>query len=119
MKKTVRILTLVFAVLLIVGSLAACGKGLKGSYKSSEGASYVFDGKNFTFTLSEDAVLKGTYEIETRDGDEFILLKVKTEIMNGNTKQVEPYIVNGENGMELRRGDGYIYIDETRYFFVE
>ena len=119
MKKTLRIVTLVLAVLLLVGAFAACGKSLKGSYRAAEGYSYVFDGKNFTFMLSENTVLKGTYEIEKRGEDEIILMTVKSQIMDGETKQVEPYIMNGEKGMVLRRGDGYIKIDSTKYFLVE
>ena len=121
MKKTFRIVTLVLAAVLLLGILASCslfGKTLSGSYKAENGASYSFDGKNFTF--KQDTVMfKGTYEIKELDEDYFIFFNVKSATVGGEKFEVEPDYLSGEDGLEFRELNGYIKIDTIFYYEVE
>ena len=72
MKKTVRILALVMALMMVTLAFAACGTKLNGKYESEEvmGGKVVleFDGEDVTYTIiiasKEVASLEATYEIE-------------------------------------------------------
>ena len=121
MKKTVRIFALALAILLMVGVFVACGNRLSGSYKASNGSSYVFKGNTFTYTYG-DTTFKGSFEVEKgeEEGVSYIFCTVEKETVG--TKIVvleEPYVMGGENGMELRIRDGYIKIHETVYYEMD
>ena len=66
MKKSVKILALVLAILMICIPLTACGKELSGKYEAMgiiSAGTYEFDGSDFTYKLATTEC-KGTYEIK-------------------------------------------------------
>ncbi len=82
MKKTIRIMALVMALVMLCGMLAACGNVLSGTYSNGIGGdtlggkvSYTFSGKKVTISatvsliVSSTAEFEGEYEIsEAADG---------------------------------------------------
>ena len=71
MKKSVRILAVVMALLMVTLVFASCSKTLKGKYSSElmgTGSTLEFSGKNVTITYkfmgAELASVEGTYEIK-------------------------------------------------------
>ena len=72
MKKSIKILALTLAVVLLCASLAACGKKLSGKYSADvlgTGTTLTFDGSNVTIAITvtfvgEVASLNATYEIK-------------------------------------------------------
>ncbi len=71
MKKSVRIVAVVMALLMVTLVFASCGKTLKGTYSAEAfgtGASYEFSGKNVTVTYKALGnvlyEIEGTYKIE-------------------------------------------------------
>ena len=121
MKKFVRVFALALALLMLVSVFVGCGKRLSGTFKSEEGAMYVFDGAEFTYTGAQDGyVLKGSYVIEEQDADLRIFLTVEEQGKNINELKVldEPYVIGGEKGVEFIEREGFIRISETKYMPV-
>lgn len=120
MKKSVRILAVVMAVLMVTLVLASCGKTISGTYSAEVDvvvlkytATYEFSGKNVTVTkvvnpLIGDAkttTIEGTYEIvENDDGSMDITLSFETE---------DEHITSGT--FDFEEGDDYIKIGIIKY----
>lgn len=120
MKKTVRILAVVMAVLMVTLVLASCGKTLKGAYSAEVDvvvlkytATYEFSGKNVTVTKvvnpligdSKTSTIEGTYEIiENDDGSMDIKLEFKTD---------DDHIKSGT--FDFEEGEDYIKIGIVKY----
>lgn len=120
MKKTVRILAVVMAVLMVTLVLASCGKTLKGAYSAEVDvvvlkytATYEFSGKNVTVTKvvnpligdSKTSTIEGTYEIiENDDGSMDIKFEFKTD---------DDHIKSGT--FDFEEGEDYIKIGIVKY----
>ena len=120
MKKTVRILAVVMAVLMVTLVLASCGKTLKGDYSAEVDvvvlkytATYEFSGKNVTVTKvvnpligdSKTSTIEGTYEIiENDDGSMDIKFEFKTD---------DDHIKSGT--FDFEEGEDYIKIGIVKY----
>ncbi len=120
MKKTVRILAVVMAVLMVTLVLASCGKTLKGAYSAEVDvvvlkytATYEFSGKNVTVTKvvnpligdSKTSTIEGTYEIiENDDGSMDIKFEFKT---------ADDHIKSGT--FDFEEGEDYIKIGIVKY----
>ncbi len=119
MKKTIRIMAVVMAVLMVTLVLASCGNTLSGKYSHTEGtivkstATFEFKGKNVTYTTSMgDTVLfklEGTYEIK----DDKITFDFTGEDESNNTIWEE--IVDELTDAKFEKGDGYIKIAGTQF----
>ncbi len=71
MKKSVRIIAIAMALLMVTLALASCGKTLSGTYAAEAfgtGATYEFKGNKVTITAkvvgAEVASIEGTYKIK-------------------------------------------------------
>ena len=120
MKKTVRILSVVLALLMITCALVSCGKTIKGAYSAEVDvlvlkytATYEFSGKNVTVTRvvnpligeAQTFTIEGTYEIIENDDD---TMDIKFEF-----KTADDYIKSGTYDFE--QGDDYIKIGLVKY----
>ena len=120
MKKTVRILSVLLALLMVTCMLASCGKTIKGTYSAEVDvlilkytATYEFSGKNVTVTrvvnpLIGDAqtfTIEGTYEIIKNDDD---TMDIKFEF-----KTDDDYIKSGT--FDFEQGEDYIKIGAVKY----
>ena len=120
MKKTVRILSVLLALLMVTCVLASCGKTIKGTYSAEVDvlllkytATYEFSGKNVTVTrvvnpLIGDAqtfTIEGTYEIIKNDDD---TMDIKFEF-----KTDDDYIKSGT--FDFEQGEDYIKIGAVKY----
>ena len=115
MKKAVKILALALVLVMAVTVLASCGKRLSGTWVTEDSNSVTFSGSNFSFVYGT-IEMRGTYEIKKVGEDERIVLKQTQSVSNGVVTTFDtPTYIGGENGCEFRRGDGYIWISETRY----
>ena len=123
MKKTIRILAVVMALLMVTLVFASCGKTLKGTYKAEVGgtiagytATYTFSGSKVeiqkTGTLagmSNTTTMTGTYEItEKNDGSMEITITLDSE---------DDDIKSGTFTFE--EGEDYIKIGLAKYEKVE
>ena len=124
MKKSIRILAVVMALLMVTLVFASCAKTLKGTYKAEIGigglagytASYTFSGKKVeiskTATVlgsSKTTTLEGTYEIaEKDDGTMEITITLDSE---------DDDIKSGTFTFE--EGENYIKIGLVKYDKVE
>ena len=124
MKKSIRILAVVMALLMVTLVFASCAKTLKGTYKAEIGigvlagytASYTFSGKKVeiskTATVlgsSKTTTLEGTYEIaEKDDGTMEITITLDSE---------DDDIKSGTFTFE--EGEDYIKIGLIKYDKVE
>ena len=125
MKKTLKIMALVMAALMLCLALTSCGKKLSGKYKgeidvlvASYEVVYEFKGNNVTVTRQLKSVLgnadpveiKGTYEItEAADGDlqiTFEYEKDDDEVVKGGT-------------FDFEEGEDYIKIGVAKYSKVD
>ena len=104
MKKSVRILALAMALLMVTFVFASCGKTLKGTYSAEiagTGVEMTFEGKNVTIALkllgAELGSSTGTYKIE----DDKITLT-----FDSDNDKVKAY--NGT--FDFEEGDDYIKI---------
>ena len=120
MKKSVRIMAVVMALLMVTLVFASCGKTISGTYEAEiDGgilgkytATYEFSGKKVTATkvistlLGSDTVtLEGTYEItEKDDGTMEITLNFETS---------DDHVKSGTFAFE--QGDDYIKIGVAKY----
>ena len=120
MKKTIRILSVVLALMMVTCMLASCGKTIKGAYSAEVDvlvlkytATYEFSGKNVTVTrvvnpLIGDAqtfTIEGTYEIIENDDD---TMDIKFEF-----KTDDDYIKSGT--FDFEQGEDYIKIGMVKY----
>lgn len=137
MKKTAKLFVLALALVLLVGLFSACSTRLSGVYTSTDGKSYEFDGKNFTYTLpgEKKTVIKGTYEIVEIDEDEYIYLTaLTTQVGEYEAKEYTGKDLNGENalsfimrkpgdkdknGQDLGIETAYIKIENINYYLVQ
>ena len=124
MKKSIRIMAVVMALLMVTLVFASCGKTLKGTYKAEVGigglagytTTYTFSGKKVeiakTTTLlgnSNTTTLNGTYEItEKDDGTMEITITLETS---------DDDIKSGTYTFE--QGEDYIKIGLVKYDKVE
>lgn len=120
MKNTVRILSVVMAVLMVTLMFASCAKTISGTYSAEIDigvlkytATYEFSGKNVTVTKvvnpligdSKTSTIEGTYEIvENDDGTMDITLSFETE---------DEHITSGT--FDFEEGDNYIKIGLAQY----
>ena len=120
MKKSVRILALVMALLMVTFVFASCGKTISGSYSAEFDivvlkytATYEFSGKNVTVTKvvnpligeSETSTIEGTYEIIENDDDTMdIKFTFETE---------DEHITSGT--FDFEEGEDYIKIGVIKY----
>ena len=115
MKKSVRILAVALALLMVTHVFASCGKTLKGTYSAEivgTGVEMTFEGKNVTITLKalgmEVGSSTGTYKI----GDNKITLTFdrdndKVEAYDGtfDFEEGEDYIKIGTFGKFTKKGE--------------
>ena len=110
MKKSVRILAVVMAVLMVTLVLASCGKTLSGTYSAEAlgtGVTLEFSGKKVTMTnkvlgTQVGDPVEGTYKIE----DNKITITVETEDKD----------IGALNGtFDFEEGEDYIKIGIIKY----
>ncbi len=104
MKKSVKFLALVMALLMICLPLTACGKRLSGKYEHESWGiktTYEFKGNKVTYSVGGEEV-EGTYEIK----DDKIIFE-----FDGN-KLVE--LINGEE-LDFEKTDDGIEIEGIEY----
>ena len=123
MKKSIRIMAVVMALLMVTLVFASCGKTLKGTYKAEVGgaligytATYTFSGKKVeiskTATLlgqSTTTNFEGTYEITEKD-DGTMEITITLENDDDDIKSGTYVFEEGEN---------YIKIGLVKYDKVE
>ncbi|MBP3665538.1 MAG: hypothetical protein J6K29_00660 [Clostridia bacterium] len=120
MKKSIRIMAVVMALLMVTFVFASCGKTIKGTYSAEVDvvvlkytATYEFSGKNVTVTKvvnplvgeSKTYTIEGTYEIIENDDDTMdIKFEFKTE---------DEHIKSGT--FDFEQGEDYIKIGIVKY----
>ncbi len=123
MKKSIRIIAVAIAAIVLCMSLVSCGlfgKKLDGKFENeSNGVTYDFDGKNVTIT-APDGILgaiggksvtyEGTYEI---DDD-----KITFKLVDDDGDELEDCYYNGTFDFEEAK-NGDIIIGKTEYEIVE
>ena len=104
MKKSIRIMAVVMALLMVTLVFVSCGKTLKGTYAAEvlgTGVELTFEGKNVTITLKvlgmEAGSATGTYKIK----DDKITLT-----FDSDNDKVEAY----DGTFDFEEGEGYIKI---------
>ena len=115
MKKSVRILAVALALLMVTFVFASCGKTLKGTYSAEivgTGVEMTFEGKNVTITLKalgmEVGSSTGTYKI---DDDKITLTfdsdndKVAAYDGTFDFEEGEDYIKIGTFGKFTKKGE--------------
>ncbi len=122
MKKSVRILAVAMALLMVTFVFASCGKTLKGKYSADflgTGTTLEFDGKNVrlavTVTLiGEVAAIEGTYKIE----DDKITFDFVDEdkVENDKAKEV---LAKFTGSVDFEEGDDYIKVGGIKYTKVD
>ena len=124
MKKSIRILAVVMALLMVTLVFASCGKTLKGAYKAEIGlgglagytAVYEFSGKKVKITKtatllgqSNTTTLEGTYEITEKD-DGTMEITISLETSDDDIKS---------GTFTFEEGENYIKIGLVKYEKVE
>ena len=120
MKKSIRILAVVMALMMVTVVFASCAKTIKGTYSAEVDiavlkytATYEFSGKNVTVTKvvnplvgeSKTYTIEGTYEIIENDDDTMdIKFEFKTE---------DEHIKSGT--FDFEQGEDYIKIGIVKY----
>ena len=120
MKKSIRILAVVMALLMVTLVFASCGKTIKGTYSAEVDvlvlkytATYEFSGKNVTVTKvvnpligeSKTSTIEGKYEIIVNDDDTMdIKFTFETE---------DEHITSGT--FDFEEGEDYIKIGIVKY----
>ncbi len=120
MKKSIRIMAVVMALLMVTLVFASCGKTIKGTYSAEVDvvvlkytATYEFSGKNVTVTKvvnpllgeSKTYTIEGTYEIIENDDDTMdIKFEFKTE---------DDHIKSGT--FDFEQGEDFIKIGIVKY----
>jgi len=120
MKKSIRILAVVLALMMVTVVFASCAKTIKGAYSAEVDvvvlkytATYEFSGKNVTVTKvvnpllgeSKTYTIEGTYEIIENDDDTMdIKFEFKTE---------DDHIKSGT--FDFEQGEDYIKIGIVTY----
>ena len=120
MKKSIRILAVVLALMMVTVVFASCAKTIKGTYSAEVDvvvlkytATYEFSGKNVTVTKvvnpllgeSKTYTIEGTYEIIENDDDTMdIKFEFKTE---------DDHIKSGT--FDFEQGEDYIKIGIVKY----
>jgi uncharacterized lipoprotein YehR (DUF1307 family) len=121
MKKSVRILSVVMAVLMLCLTLASCGKKLSGKYSAEalgSGATFEFKGSKVTIAVkllgTEVGSAEGTYEIK----DDKITFDIadEEEIDNAIAKKA---IAELEKPADFEEGEDYIKIGGAKYEAVK
>lgn len=120
MKKTVKIVALALALVMVLGMLVSCGGIERGEYVSESGSTYEISGNRYTYTMGK-VTFKGTYTIKEMDGDKRIVLTIKERFVDGkeiefgeDAKESDRYI-GSKNGVKFVEGDGYIVVDTIKY----
>lgn len=117
MKKTIRIVAVAMAVLMMALMFAACAKTLSGTYSAETlgtGKTFVFSGNKVTVTykiigFSSDPI-EGTYEIK----DDKITFDFVDEegVENADLKS---FLSGLQASQDFEEGDGYIKIGGVKY----
>ena len=118
MKKSIRILAVVMALLMVTLVFAACGKTLKGKYSADflgTGTTLEFSGKNVRLAvtvtlLGEIAAVEGTYTIE----DDKITFDFVDEEQVENDK-AKDVLSKFTGTVDFEEGDDYIKIGGIKY----
>ena len=120
MKKSIRIMAVVMALLMVTLVFASCGKTLKGTYKAEVGgaligytATYTFSGSKVEITktgtlagMSNTTTMTGTYEITEKDDGS---MEITFDVDGGNDE-----IKDGTYTFE--ETEDYIVIGKTKYY---
>ena len=122
MKKSVRILAVVMALLMVTFVFASCGKTLKGKYSADflgTGTTLEFSGKNVRLAvtvtlLGEIAAVEGTYTIE----DDKITFDFVDEEQVENDK-AKDVLSKFTGTVDFEEGDDYIKIGGIKYEKVD
>ena len=124
MKKSIRIMAVVMALLMVTLVFASCGKTIKGAYKAEIGlgglagytATYEFSGKKVEITKTttllgstNTTTMNGTYEITEKDDG---TMEITITLENGDDD-----IKSGTYTFE--EGENYIKIGLVKYDKVE
>ena len=120
MKKSIRILAVILALMMVTVAFASCAKTIKGTYSAEVDVvvlkyivTYEFSGKNVTVTKVVNPLLgeaktytiEGTYEIIENDDDTMdIKFEFKTE---------DEHIKSGT--FDFEQGEDYIKIGIVKY----
>ena len=120
MKKSIRVLVVLMALLMVTVVFASCAKTIKGTYSAEVDiailkytATYEFSGKNVTVTKvinpllgeSKTYTIEGTYEIIENDDD---TMDIKFEF-----KTDDEHIKSGT--FDFEQGEDYIKIGIVKY----
>lgn len=121
MKKSMRILSVVLAVLMLCLALASCGKKLSGKYSADvlgTGTTLAFDGSDVKIAITvlgnEVASIDATYKIK----DDKISFDVADEEKIENTL-AKKVVASLEKEVAFEEGDDYIKIGDVKYEKVD
>ncbi len=117
MKKTVRIVAVVMAVLMVTLVLASCGATLSGTYSAEvfgTGKTFEFKGNKVTVTYKvvgfESDPIEGTYKIE----DNKITFDFVDE-SDVENKDLKDFLGELKGSQSFEKGDDYIKIGGVKY----
>ena len=122
MKKSVKIIAVAVAVIILATSLVSCGKKLDGKYENEGGTvTYEFDGKNVKVTApkaslgglfnGEKVVYEGTYKIEDD--------KITITLVDDDGEALEDDVCSYDGVFDFEeKENGDIIIGKTEYEVV-